>query len=169
MSVSPRTVIEPGAGDVVRIGGMDAVSKIPADVTDGLFAIVEHPLAPSALAGPPHTHANEDEYSLVLEGEVGFRIGDEEFVAGSGAYVTKPRGVPHAFWNPGTDPARVVEIISPAGFEQYFTELAAILASGPLGGEPDFGAIMALGARYGLTFHMEQLPDLVECHNLRLG
>ncbi len=169
MSVSPRMVIEPGAGDVVHIGGMDAVSKIPADLTGGLFAIVEHPLAPGALAGPPHTHANEDEYSLVLEGEVGFRIGDEEFVAGPGAYVMKPRGVPHAFWNAGTESARIVEIVSPAGFEHYFAELAAILAASPAGGEPDFGAIMALGARYGLTFHMEMLPDLVARHNLRLG
>lgn len=157
------------AGDTVQIGGMDVVGKIASRDTGGAFAVVEHPLAPNTLAGPFHTHANEDEYSHILEGQVGFRIGDEEFVAGPGSYVLKPRGVPHTFWNPGPAPARLIEIISPSGFETYFHELAALLATFPAGAEPDFGAIMALGARYGLTFHMEQLPDLLLRHGLRLG
>lgn len=94
------------------------------------------------------------------------RIGEEEFVAGPGTHVLKPRGVPHAFWSPGPEKARFVEIISPPGFEKYFDELAELVYAGGAAG-PDFEAsIASLGARYGLTFHMEQVPELLERHGL---
>lgn len=102
------------------------------------------------LAAPPHTHANEDEYSFVVEGKVGVMLGDDVHEAEAGSYVLKPRGVPHTFWNPGPEPARIVEIISPASFERYFEELAEILSAG---GPPDVARIGALAERYGLTFH----------------
>jgi uncharacterized cupin superfamily protein len=76
-----------------------------------------------------HTHANEDEYTYVLEGRVGLQLGDEVIEAGPGDLVFKPRGVAHAFWNAGDEPARMLEIISPAGFENYFRELAPLLAA----------------------------------------
>jgi mannose-6-phosphate isomerase-like protein (cupin superfamily) len=74
----------------------------------------------------------------VIEGEIGVRTGREEFRAGAGSHVLKPRGVHHAFWNPGPEPARILEIISPAGFERYFEELAGVLSAG---GPPDLGRI----------------------------
>ena len=67
-----------------------------------------------------HTHRNEDEYSYVLEGRLGVQLGDEVLEAGPGELVFKPRGVPHAFWNAGDEPLRLLELISPAGFENYF-------------------------------------------------
>jgi oxalate decarboxylase/phosphoglucose isomerase-like protein (cupin superfamily) len=72
----------------------------------------------------PHVHQYEDEYSYVLEGIIGARVGDREIVAGRGSYVIKPRGLMHTFWNPGPGPARLLEVIAPAGFETYFVELA---------------------------------------------
>jgi quercetin dioxygenase-like cupin family protein len=68
---------------------------------------------------PLHTHRDEDEYSVVLDGIVGVQIGQRVIDAIPGTVLVKPRGVPHAFWNPGDQPARPLEIISPAGFEQY--------------------------------------------------
>ena len=38
----------------------------------------------------------------------------------------KPRGQWHTFWNAGDDPCRILEIISPAGFERFFEELVDI-------------------------------------------
>ena len=76
----------------------------------------------------------------------------------------KPRGVLHAFWNPG--PARVLEIISPAGFERYFEELAGVLSAD---GPPDLDRISEIAGRYGLAFHMERVPELLERHGQRLG
>jgi mannose-6-phosphate isomerase-like protein (cupin superfamily) len=80
--------------------------------TEGRFALVEHPIRPKALAAPLHTHADEDEISYVVEG-AGMQIGDRELRAGPGTLVFKPRGIPHAFWNPGDTPARMLELTSP--------------------------------------------------------
>jgi quercetin dioxygenase-like cupin family protein len=57
--------------------------------------------------GPPlHVHSREDKAMYLLEGEIRFRQGDEEFTAGPGSWVWGPRGVPHAFqWSPKA-PAR---------------------------------------------------------------
>jgi hypothetical protein len=123
---------------------------------------VEHPVPPGALA-PPHTHTREDEFSYVLEGEIGARIGDEVVQATPGCYVLKPRGIPHAFWNTGPQPARIIEIISPPGFDMYFAEMSGLLEhSGP----PDPEAIARLAENYGLTYHMEWVPELVEKYGL---
>ena len=62
--------------------------------------MVEHPFPVGALV-PPHLHTREDEYSIVTEGEIGFRSGDREVVLGPGGYITKPRGELHAMWNAG--------------------------------------------------------------------
>lgn len=165
MTAEKHLLIGAGEGEVVLSGGFGVVRKLSGRDTGGAFSIVEHPMEPGVLGAPPHTHENEDEYSLVVEGEIGVVIGDEEFVAGTGAYVSKPRGVPHAFWNPGPGPARVVEIISPAGFERYFDELVEVLSSG---GPPDFAKISEVAGRYGMTFHPERMPELMERHGLEL-
>ena len=165
MAAAGRLLIPPGAGEAVAMGGLGVVFKLSGADTGGAFAVVEHPLAPGALAGPPHTHAREDEVSLVLEGEVGVQVGDEVFHATPGAYVVKPRGVPHTFWNAGPAPARVQETIAPAGFEGYFREVAAVLAAG---GPPDFARLGEIAARYGLTLHMERLAAVERAHGVRL-
>jgi hypothetical protein len=59
----------------------------------------------------------------VTEGAIGFRSGDREAVLEAGGYITKPRGELHAMWNAGSTPARIIEIISPAGFENFFRDV----------------------------------------------
>src|SRR5919202_4395209 len=118
---------------------------IDEETTGGAFSLVEHPLPPRALGAPLHTHRNEDEYSYVLEGRVGVQLGDEVLEAGPGDLVFKPRGVPHASWNAGDEPARLLEIISPAGFDRYFRETARLLAAD---GPPDVDALADLQRRY---------------------
>src|SRR5213082_2620316 len=58
-----------------------------------------------------------------MEGRVGALLGDEVLVSGPGDLIFKPRNQWHTFWNAGEQPARVLEIISPAGFERFFEEL----------------------------------------------
>lgn len=161
-----RSIVAAGEGEVVLWGGFGVVGKVSGTETGGAFSIVEHPLEPGVLGAPPHTHSNEDETSFVIEGEIGVLIGEEEFRAGPGSYVLKPRGDVHAFWNAGTEPARILEIISPAGFERYFDELAGVLSAG---GPPDLDRISQIAGGYGLTFHMERVPELLERHGLTLG
>jgi mannose-6-phosphate isomerase-like protein (cupin superfamily) len=161
-----RLVVAAGEGEVVLAGGFGVVGKVSGEQTGGAFSIVEHPLEPGVLGAPPHAHANEDETSFVIEGEIGVMIGEEELRAGAGSYVFKPRGVVHAFWNPGPESARILEIISPAGFERYFEELAGVLSAD---GPPDLERISEVAGRYGLTFHIEQVPGLLERHGLTMG
>ncbi len=110
-------------------------------------SIAEHVLAPGVLGAPLHRHRDEDEYSYVLSGEVGFQLGDEVRYATAGDLVEKPRGQWHAFWNRSSEPAVVLEVIAPGGFENYFREIEPLL-SGP--GAPDLEALGEVVARYGL-------------------
>ncbi len=87
-----------------------------------------------------------DEYSFILEGQWGFWQGGDVAFAGPGDLVYKPRDVWHTFWNATDRPGRLLEIISPAGFDQFFVELAALVTSGPVDGD----AVAALNAAYGL-------------------
>ena len=110
-----------------------------------------------------HLHTREDEYSIVTEGEIGFRSGDREAVLGAGGYITKPRGELHTMWNAGSTPARMIEVISPAGFENFFRDLADLTT----GGAPPFEAIATLAEAYGLQFgEPPWLPDLIARYDL---
>lgn len=160
-----RQVLGPNEGEAVQLLELGVRFMIDGDQTEGAFSLVEHPLPPRALGSPIHTHRNEDEYSYVLEGRVGVQLGDEVLEAGPGELVFKPRGVAHAFWNAGDEPARLLELISPAGFENYFRELAPLLAAA----DRDEAAIGEVVARYDLEIDFGTIPVLAERHGLRLG
>ena len=146
--------------DFPRLGNRFVLS---GERTDGRFALVEHTIPPRTLAAPTHVHEHEDEYSFVLAGSLGAQIGDEVVEAGPGELVLKPRGIPHAFWNASEEETRVLEIISPAGFEQYFADLAPVLMGE---GEPDFQALAEIQARYGLTMDVASIEPLMKEHGL---
>ncbi|MEP6649322.1 MAG: cupin domain-containing protein [Lapillicoccus sp.] len=141
------TVVNPGAGRSGSLGSITVDFKLYGADTDGALAIVEHGFPPGALV-PPHVHTREDEYSIVTEGMIGFRSGDREAVLGPGGYITKPRGEAHAMWNAGPQPARMIEVISPAGFELFFEAVVDLLEAGDV--DPERGARLA--ADHGLSF-----------------
>jgi len=165
MRVQTRLTVGSDEGQEVQLGAVGVVFKLSGEETGGLLSIVEHPIAPGALV-PPHVHTNEDEYSYILEGQVGVRIGEQEFTAAPGTYVRKPRGIPHTFWNAGPAPTRLMEIICPAGLENYFAELAKLI---PADGPPDFEKIAALRQRYqNPRAHPEWVAELTEKYNLTI-
>ena len=158
----PLTIVQPGEGQAGDLGSIGVVFKVWGKDTHGALSIVEHPFPVGALV-PPHLHTREDEYSFVTQGEIGFRSGDREVVLGAGGYITKPRGELHTMWNAGKTPAHMVEVIQPAGFEDFFRELSDLLSSGP----PSPDAVPALAAKYGLEFDRpDWLPDLISRYNL---
>src|SRR5215470_3926159 len=128
-------------------GPFSAVLLMAADASGGRLSLMEHPLAPRALGSPMHTHSHEDEYSYVLAGQIGAQVGAEVILAAPGDVIAKPSGIPHAFWNAGETPARVLEIIAPGGFEGYFAGLGELLAASA---QPDPAARHTLGQRFGI-------------------
>ncbi|HEV3229558.1 MAG TPA: cupin domain-containing protein, partial [Solirubrobacteraceae bacterium] len=129
----------------------------------GGFSLVEHPMSARALAAPLHRHSREDEYSYVLEGRLGALLGDEVVIGSPGDLVFKPRNQWHTFWNAGDEPARILEIISPAGFERFFAELVEL--GGVTQVPPEvFGDLCA---RYALEIDPDSVPTLVERFDLR--
>ncbi len=158
-------IVRADDGRSVLMGGFGARFMIDGETAGGSFALVEHPIAPRTLAAPLHRHSNEDEYSYVLEGRVGIQLGEETVEAGPGDLVLKPRGQWHAFWNPGDEPARLLEIISPAGFENYFAEIAPLLP--PAVPEPDLARLGGIQAKYAVEMDPSSIGPLMERHGLR--
>ncbi len=159
------TIIGPTDAKEGFLGSIGVRFMIDGAEADERFSLVEHPMSPRALAAPLHLHTREDEYSYVLEGRMGALLGDDVVEAGPGDLVFKPRNQWHTFWNAGDEPCRILEIISPAGFERFFRELS------DMGGvtQAEEEALAQLNERYGLEMRPETVPDLLERFGLRLG
>ena len=162
--ISPKIVV-PDNGREGFLGSIGVRFMIDGPDAAERFSLVEHPMSPRALAAPLHLHTREDEYSYVLDGRMGALLGDEVVEAGPGDLVFKPRNQWHTFWNAGDEPCRILEIISPAGFELFFQELDAM--GGAIKAAPE--ELAALGARYGLRFDLDSVPDLLERFGLQIG
>ena len=124
-------VFAAGEGTQVLTGlGTQIAFKVTGAETDGRCAILEYN-APPGFAGPPlHIHQHMDEAYFILDGEARIMLGAETVAAGPGAFVFVPRGMPHTFANPHVEPARMLLVLTPAGFEHYFVELFALLSQG---------------------------------------
>jgi len=163
MNVSAAKVVATTDGKAGFLGSIGVRFMVDGGETGNRFSLVEHPMSARALAAPLHRHTNEDEYSFVVEGRMGALLGDEQLEAGPGDLVHKPRGEWHTFWNAGDEPCRILEIISPAGFERFFEELV------DLGGVAQAGPdeLAALCRRFALEMDPASVPALVERFNLR--
>lgn len=162
-SIAAAKVVHPADGKAGFLGSIGVRFMVLGGETQGGFSLVEHPMAPHALAAPLHRHNREDEYSFILEGQVGALLGDAVLVGGPGDLIHKPRNQWHTFWNAGDTPARILEIISPAGFEGFFDGLVDL--GGVTQVEPP--VLMELCARYGLEMDPSSVDGLVERFGLR--
>src|SRR2546428_1316761 len=145
-----RLAIPAKEGKLVSMGGVGVKFKISGDETNRAFSIVEHHVQPGTLV-PPHLHHDTDEYSYVVEGQFGARIGDEILLAGPGGYILKPPRIPHTVWNPTGKVARLVGIISPAGVEKIFSRAGEMFTQGP----PEFGRLGGPPAQDHTTLRWE--------------
>jgi mannose-6-phosphate isomerase-like protein (cupin superfamily) len=147
------------------VGPYDAQEGFLGSVAVRRFSLVDHAMSPRALAAPLHLHTREDEYSFVLQGRMGALLGDDVVEAGPGDLVYKPRNQWHTFWNAGDEPTRILEIISPAGFEHFFRELSDM--GGAINADPE--ALQALNERYGQKMQPDSVPELLERFGLQIG
>src|ERR671914_1949384 len=154
---TPVRIVGPGDAEEGFLGSIGVRFMIDGSEAGERFSLVEHAMSPRALAAPLHLHTREDEYSFVLEGRMGALLGDEVVEAGPGDLVFKPRNQWHTFWNAGDEPCRILEIISPAGFERFFAELDAL--GGAIQAPPE--QLAALNERYGLQMQPDTVPGLL--------
>jgi quercetin dioxygenase-like cupin family protein len=142
------TVVEPGAGRRIDLGGTVVTLRLDGPVTGAAYAALNIALAPGAGAAL-HRHRYEDETFAILGGVITFQLGVETRAVGAGGLVFIPRGLLHAFRNAGTEHATALIVVTPAGLEQYFAELGTLLGAAE---QPAAETIAALNERYGLEF-----------------
>ena len=121
------TVVRPDAARKIQLYDVHFAYAVGATESDGRLAALVVTIPPKTLI-KPHVHTREDEFSFILEGTIGVRQGDATADdVPTGSWLIKPRTIPHAMWNVGETPARVLEIVSPGGIESYFEQIAPIL------------------------------------------
>jgi len=133
-------VLGRGEGRTLSVLGSAYTYKATGEQTRGAYALIEGTLTGDG--PPPHIHEAEEEAFYVLEGEVNVLVGERTITAGAGAFVLVPRGTVHTFSRAGTGPVRILTLISPAGFERFFEEIA---------GPPDLEKIKTIAPKYNLT------------------
>lgn len=128
---------------------------------DGDRLIVENFVAPGS--GPPmHVHWLQDECLTVVKGRIGYQIqGQPEQFAGKGETVLFERGVPHRFWNAGTQTLQCTGWINPANSVVFF--LSAMYAAQNKSGkaQPETFDAAYLMTRYANEFDMVEIPRFV--------
>lgn len=144
-------ILRAGEGDSVWSLGGRFITKAAGEQTEGRFSLIES-VASRATEPPLHIHRNEDEAWYVLDGQMTFYVGDEEFAAPVGTFVYAPRGLAHTF-TVDIEPTRVLVFATPAGFEHFALELGVPATSdeAPVGlAMPSPDVLAAAAERHGI-------------------
>lgn len=124
------TIVEPGQGQGFWVLGDPYTFKVTGEQTDGQYAFVEVGVAPQA-GTPPHIHRTEHEAFYVLAGEVMFVHANGMQRVTAGGFVHIPAGAMHAYKNETDTPARMLVLLTPAGFEQFLMAIGTPMADAP--------------------------------------
>src|SRR6266571_9196666 len=150
----------PGEGEALWFNGGLGVLRATADQTEGRYAVLEV-LAPKGFASPIHIHRREDEFFVVLSGEVRVQHGESVMEAVAGSVVYGPRNVAHGFRVDSAE-ARLLLVFGPAGVEGFFRDGGK--PAGSLGLPPadeqfiDRQALKEIAGRYDQEFVGPPLP-----------
>ena len=160
MTTNPGPITVPaGAGHSFYFGGLGVHWKIDGHLTDQLFAVVSTILWPPAPLLPPCTTTTRKmSFKYMVTGRLGALLGENIVIAHPGTWVFKPRHQWHTFWNDGDEPCGIVEIISPAGFENYFRDVAASWG--------DVNRLAEINQRYSLKMRFDSVPNLCRRFNV---
>ena len=147
-------VLLPGEGKAIHVLGNPWIIKAGKEDTGGSIAVLEGEFRPRS-GTPAHVHRQHEETFYVLSGEFLFHLGTQTVKATTGTFVFVPRDVAHAFENIGTQPGRILGMMTPGGYEQFFEELAH-LPPGP----PDPAKFQEIFEKYDQE--TVELPKAVE-------
>ncbi|MGA9997045.1 MAG: cupin domain-containing protein [Pyrinomonadaceae bacterium] len=151
---SDSIVLQPGEGRQIDIGPNRISYKIGSEQTGGAFSLIEYSVGPRFKAPPtPHFHTHESWAGYVIEGTLGFELGEQTVNAPAGTFLFVPKGLPFKWWNAEDRPAKYLAIYFPSGFEKYFedlNELTRELPPGPVDLRPLMPKILPLWEKYGI-------------------
>lgn len=148
LSLDTAKFLSAGKGNALSIIGETVTLKFTGEDTAGAFSLLEDLTSPRG-GTPPHIHRWEDETFFVLDGKYEFNVGGRAIEAKPGDSVFCPRDVSHFFRNAGETAARMLTIVSPAGFERFFERADAILRRD---GNLTPQQLGELGSEFGVEF-----------------
>lgn len=122
-------VRQTSAGAMYQVVGHPTRCIMSADDTGGAYSLFELHCPPGDSV-PVHSHSNEDETFIVLEGTLTFFVGGVTHTAPPGTVVFGPRNIPHQFRNESDQHARLYVMTTPGGFERFFAAVDAALKRG---------------------------------------
>lgn len=134
-------IIGPDEGRRYLLGGGEVVIKaMPEHARIGAFSVETFP---PGFSSPLHVHHRDDGVFYLLDGRMRIKCGEVDAIAGPGATVFLPRGVPHAFRVEGDASASWFNVQAPHGDFM----LRAMQASGdaPAGSPGEDGHIEIVG------------------------
>jgi mannose-6-phosphate isomerase-like protein (cupin superfamily) len=138
----------PADHEVVRAFGCELIIHLGADGTGGRYSMFTS-VQPPGVGPPPHYHRNEDEWFLVLDGRAEFFRDGAWFEVPEGTALFVPKGVVHAFRNPGDRPQRILVHTAPGGVETFFRRCAEEFAKP---GGPDMARIIQISNEHGIEY-----------------
>jgi quercetin dioxygenase-like cupin family protein len=128
-----------GSGD--PIAGTPFRQLVTTAATDGRLVVLAVDMPPG-LRVDEHVHDAEDQITIVISGSVGASLGEQRFSLGDGSVLFLPRGIPHSLWNDGAEPARILEIYTPGGFERIFEQAGQLASAGQPAGSAEYAAAL---------------------------
>jgi quercetin dioxygenase-like cupin family protein len=137
---------EPGAGERIPSTGATHTIVLPGESTGGVFAADVIDMPPGWAAVAAHTHLSHEETFYVLDGVVTYTLDGETVVGEKGSTLYVPRGVRHGFGNRQAEPARVLNLFTPAGYEKFFPLLAEVFDAAE--GKPSREALAKVFGRF---------------------
>jgi len=130
---------------------------IPGEQTNNRYTVLEVFIVPGG-GPPPHIHHREDELFYVLDGDITIVAGEESARLGPGACVHIPAGTVHTFRNEAGEPARMLVMYTPAGFERYFSTAGTAATSGDETAPPVTEEAIGRLQAYAAQFNLEIIP-----------
>jgi mannose-6-phosphate isomerase-like protein (cupin superfamily) len=158
-NVTRATIKQPGEGRTVAVVGDVYRFLATGEDTNGKYALWEA-IVPPGGGPPPHVHSREEEGFYILEGEITILVGDQHLVAGPGVFANMPVGMPHSFKNEGSQSARMLISVAPAGLERMFFEFGVLLQEGSTTALPptkeEIEKLLAVAPSYGIEIRLPQ-------------
>lgn len=118
MTLQTPRLLAPSEGEHWAFLNTNMSVKVDGRASGGTMTVIEA-LMPPGFGPPPHRHDVEDELFFVLEGELWLWCDGTEATYGPGGTAYLPKGLPHRFEVVGDAPARMLQITTPAQFEDF--------------------------------------------------